>query len=1169
MESVDVDFEYERDAIDDANRVSVGASQSLYISGAAGESTAVLPSVLWHSTVSSISSLVDEIGDIDIFLSRELGWTEEHVAQVLSPEQRDGAAKIIYAIKVGKDADRAFLLADEAGFGKGRILMTVACWSKRQGHIPVVFTKYPSLFSNLWQDIQDLGQEETLGRPFIINESVSIVDLKNSDGKNIFGNISPKIHKATIQNSDTLPDGYGFIISTWSQLSVKESPKVNYLKRVFEHNRCCYIGDESHTAVTQSALISNNANILKDMAYSICDTSATSSRDIANMSSYRAVYPWLSDMKAEMFSMSDAYKIWVSEFSVEEAVKNGQMIRREMDTSGIELEVLYPQEEAIRKNTAIRDTFAHSVSLMADLSDAIKALCDEKNRDLPESELKTFETTNFFSRLSLLSLQLEACMVSEFSARLACDEHLEKNVKPLIILDMTMESSANAILNMDDAIDDAVEEQARDDEEDDCDMARKPMTIHDLMYLALERVMTYRFGKDRFSVAENENHEIADLYLKVKNAIAEFPEMPASPIDHVRDIIEAEGRKRFESGEIAKPWKVGELSGRTAQIVNGQYVKRTEDRNAVISKYNSDDYDAVIATSAGSTGGSMHHAANFKANKRRSGIEAIGCRNAIDRKQMWGRISRRGNLSLPRYQTLCTGTAYSMCRLALENAKAMRLNASVSGDKNHGLLTKGEDILSPAANNIARDFLLRNPSIASHLRIDMESQAAETEDSWFVKKLFGRSMMLPSEVVQRILNQFMKELERSNSYAANLTIDHLGDGWNISNSMTLVEPGEIKEDDTLSYFKGHIGLVEITREVEYQGLTTEDLPGLSSEKPAASYPALLHEGKQRHLTTFIPKWARSLKQALDAGKDTSAYPSIRRNPCVLENERIDKAQQILPLLGVGEGFVLPDKFGEQRPGIITNIRVPQNPFLWKEYIISYVVPGDNQTYMTDLFLMMDIPWVRHIDNDITRNRFQAPDNGKKQEKMTLLAGNMIRACSMASRIGVGRKVRYVDAENRERSGILVNQMEREKLLMSRLIVPTPVAAYRLIRDNKATLVYKSGSGKDLLSLNMDPQGNVFINMKGSARDQKILDKLRVILSGITGVKKSSNTFKVTQQDMGAALTAVTNQFNLTCTPSNRVPLLKILSDPMMSKDIDYEPTTQNRRVEDEWPTLGL
>lgn len=1140
-----------QDGVDDSRRIPVNASQSLYsgiVPPPPGDMT-VLSSAIWHGTVYAGTALSAEIGDLSSFLCRELGWTPEQLVRRLAPAQIDATVMIIHGLMNNDRRAHDFLLADEAGFGKGRVLMTVALWCCRNGILPVVLTKTTALFSNLWQDAIDIGAEDIFRRPFLINEHTQIVGL-NGQGT-IFGNISPKLHRSTIRDKKDLPDEFGLVMLTWSQLAAKTNAKLDWILHLGGTRRIMAIGDECHTAVSRSALIAQSAAKIRNVAIGSCDTSATSARHVMNMASYRNIYPWLADLPLHtMETMPHRHRAWLAEMSVQAAIRNGKMIRREIDRSGVVIDVIEPSQDVISDNKALSDYFGQTLSEMRELWKLVKAYVDSRNtaaemqaesigKTVPKSA-KMSVAGNFYARMDTICLQFDACVSADMAISLACQQLLE-GIQPTIILNMTMESAAKQILGIDSIVSDEGDAAPSSDEdaEDgpiDIDLANRPLTFPDILMLMLDNIVSIVVSKQKSRLDLNAvgMEPMLMRYERVASMIQNMPvEMPASPIDYIREGIIARGKALFAEKKIPWEWNVGEISGRTAYLKDGRYVRREEDMNETIIGYNSGFLDCIIMTAAGSTGGSMHHTAGPtpESNKRRrphSQIEVVGSRDPIERIQTRGRIARRGVISTPRYAILISGTPYSRCRLAIETAKEKMLNAAVSGVHRAGVENDAINMLSPAGDGVARDILISNPDLAEYLGIDL-IYADPNDETWHVRRLMGRSMLLPCDEAEKMMSRFLNGMKRESRHVRNIAVSQIGNGWEMSETMTLLEAGD-KHSHPQSIWFQDTGVATLTRKVPITGRTQMDLPPLAAEVP--DLPILKKRAETAllpYLESVKPLWAKSVKHALSVANKPGLFPNIKRNACVLERERYNRFMALMPHLKVGEAFILPDAMGEQRPAILTNISIPSNPLAWRRYSLDYIVPGDKTVYVTDLIPFLETESIYIADNAKARSRFPMTPEGERTETLFVLQGNIHRAILHASRADVGRKVEFGNTSGGFFSGIVLTRRERQAIMAAPLLVPSVDCAKSLL-----------AAGADLFCANSltirGTSSGIVIQVDTKGRN----GRLDVILAGICGCKANSASFPVPLNEVGRALEAVSFFYSIACASRHRPVMAQIM-----------------------------
>ena len=861
--------------VDSGMMEKINGYQARYVPFAEGDANAVVPISMWNGTVLALSAFQEKYGDVFPFLMNELGWSQSHLESALSPEQADAVALIIANAKEKEQSAREFMLCDEAGFGKGRILMTAAAWQIKNGIIPIIMTDSANLFSNLWQDVIDIGETETFQRFFIINESTPIEDITSPNGSVLFPNVSPKLLKDTIATGKTLPSGYGCVALTYSQINVRadKSKKVAFLQRLAENNKVAFVKDEGHNAVTYSANTSANITLLKKKAYASVDASATSSRHVVNMATYGSIYPWLSGRQFDLAGVSSHRQLWLSEMSVVKAVVAGQTIRRELDSTGVAIELVEPTQEMAEKHGVIHDQAAVILNQMLKISARVKSVCEKMNaRNMDKKDSADYTTVPFGMRRSIIANQLEACLNVPLAIKEAVS-CLKRGEKPFITLDMTMEGAVAAIFS------ENVPEDESDEQISDTDT---PFSIKDLMRITLDRCMEYKHKGEvqsftdvtltHFEHTLSVEDPVQNPYAEVLSMIEALPDMPASPIDAIRDGIEEEGRRLYETGVIKKPWRMGEASGRKRSFINGAYDLITKTKNAAISDFNFGTTDGLIATTAIAVGATAHNCAKFSDQRTRTQIEVVACRDPIKRTQMWGRTNRRGNLTTPLYRTLTTGTPNSLCNIAMQNAKCKHLRASVSGSMESNMLVDVLDILSTEGNRIARKFLIRNPHIAALCNVDGAS--GEDDDFQHVKKLFHASPLMSTDLMNRMMHFFHEEIAQSKARGVSFDVSSLGDNWSWSKEAVLIAP-----------FSGGLSARRIERPAIFSGLSSAQLPALAASDALATkaIAGLAHQEKRTaHLARYLPHYLKSVKMAFSAAKK-SEYEGVRRNPVILED----------------------------------------------------------------------------------------------------------------------------------------------------------------------------------------------------------------------------------------------------------------------------------------------
>ena len=124
----------------------------------------LIPVNMAGPTQDALSKLEDAVGDIDQFAANEWGYPNiKALHNALMGLQVDSVASAIYQIKQGKGV----VIADQTGIGKGRQAAAVIRWAAKNGHTPVFVTVKPSLFTDMYGDLADIGTSDV--QPFIMN----------------------------------------------------------------------------------------------------------------------------------------------------------------------------------------------------------------------------------------------------------------------------------------------------------------------------------------------------------------------------------------------------------------------------------------------------------------------------------------------------------------------------------------------------------------------------------------------------------------------------------------------------------------------------------------------------------------------------------------------------------------------------------------------------------------------------------------------------------------------------------------------------------------------------------------------------------------------------------------------------------------------------------------
>lgn len=429
-----------------------------------------------------LADSLEKIGDVDQFLVDNLGYSsKEELFSHLAAEQVDGVALAISQMSKGN----AFIIGDMTGVGKGRQAAALIRYAVNQGKKPIFFTQKPGLFSDMYRDLCDIGSTEL--RPFIL---ASVDDDRSGDISDAAGNVvyrrpSNKEKKRVMQyinEHDTLPDEYDYMVTTYSQIQngtmdydvkedgIHEKPKSykgkekasaveiqgqkrrDAIKILSRKN--FMILDESHTVAGQSGqggymqmLLQDDPNKVEGVTF----LSATFAKRADNMPLY-AMRTAISESGIKANDMIQAIAqggVTLQEIMSKQLVQSGQMIRREREFKGVNIDWLPVDEEADKvQREQFNEVAGIFSAIRAYQDDYIKPMITQMSDDLAElgsySEIKRgteamgVRNTPFASKMyNLVNQLLFALKADAVADRVIWN--LQNGFKPVISFTNTME----------------------------------------------------------------------------------------------------------------------------------------------------------------------------------------------------------------------------------------------------------------------------------------------------------------------------------------------------------------------------------------------------------------------------------------------------------------------------------------------------------------------------------------------------------------------------------------------------------------------------------------------------------------------------------------------------------------------------------------------------------
>lgn len=1038
-----------------------------------GTPIAMIPANLAAPTAKALARLVDEVGDIDEFTAGRLGWSVARMAEALSPEQVDAVALALHAA----DRGRGLIVADQTGLGKGRVMAAIIRASILSGRRVVFFTEKENLFSDIWRDLRDIGSDELVGRPFILNTGSRIVDTASPDSEVLHMSLKPAELKKVIA-AGVPPEGYSLFLATYSQLN-RPGPKVDFLAACVEGGHA--IVDECHNAAGDSATSAGIGRIMETSSSSTY-SSATFARGAENLATYRPVLP-PSLREADLVHLYKAGGHAFAEALSQALAEEGVLIRREHDLSNIRIEVR-DDLSRIERNRSYADSLSPILADLARLSRIVDALADrqnEQNEDVVAGAKNAAErkalkekwyTINFGSCLSGIMRQFQTALEVDHCVE-TCVEALRNDVKPVVVIETTMEALMRQLAEAAEKADPDVAEaepaeDVADGDDGPAEEGERPPEFRDALRLMVDRMSQLIVKRDKADPERvpAEHDDVEALRASLLDRIETFPQLPFSPIDEVRNRVEAAGRYLFEQGEIPAPWVMDEISARGMKVERGRYVPMPpRDRNTVIAGFNGGRIDGLVLTRAGSTGLSLHSSVKVADQRQRLMIEHQIAANVVERVQFWGRVNRRGQANEPAFVTLSTGLPMQARPLAMQNKKVAALSANVSGSADNATSMDVPDILDTIGNEIARSLLEERPSLAERMCIAMKVDAEEAEaELYFVNKILQRLVLLSSDEQDALFAE-MLDLYGDRVREMHAVGRHPHGSRELDGSWRVVEretfAGSDGQDGEVFGRPVFLTTIETLRETKplrrpdvvaaiYEANVRLEAGSRASREYGLFEEDVLHLKAMREslLGDALPRRFESIRQALNAQGANSVK---------IADARFRRFREILAYVRPGLSLSAPDEDGRQMTGVVVDVRRPSvdELHLPGRWMVRYVLPGDEKpreisiaTLVREQNYNLNEP-MQGRPLDYGWPNFDMIPGGRVKVERKILDGNLVAAVRTAAESSegtFGSAVAFVGEDGVRRKGVLIPKSKQNRLQNLPGYTAVPEVAVAVLRS---------------------------------------------------------------------------------------------------------------------------
>lgn len=771
------------------------------------ENPFTLKAVMPADQQEAVNKNLEKLGDADQFLVDELGYNDkEDLYSHLAAEQVDSVALALQQAKKGN----AFIIGDMTGIGKGRQAASLIRYAKKQGQVPVYFTKTAGLLSDVYRDLVDIGSPDL--RPFVFG-SAKEAAITDSDGKVVFSLPSKSEVKRVldyIEKNGKLPEEYDYVLTTYSQVSngvyefdengARKEKKLakgkkfgaaalsgqrrrDAIEKLMDN--AYLILDESHTAGGNSGQGNYFQHIIQK-AKNVTFFSATFAKRPDNMPIY-ALRTAMNEGGMKSSDLIDAVKrggAILQEIMSQTLTQCGQMIRRERDMTGVTIDwKAIDDPERVQEQ---REQYDSIIGLFNDIINFqkkyVSSYVDERNEELAAIQSTIgikkgtaalgIKNQPFASKAFNTVQQVLLSLKAKSAAERAID-YLKQGMKPVIALNNTNESQTGNL--------------ALGEEMDAPDLGTS-------LKKGLEGTLRYT-QKDAKDNSESGYIKLSDLGDEAVEAYHELEKkieqtstgLSLSPIDVIKNELQKAG------------YKVGELTGRQTEFVyndNGTVtkVKRADtDKKKLAREFNDGQIDALILNKSAATGISLHASSKYKDQKKRVMIVAQQQLDVNDEVQMRGRIDRTGQVARGAYEYVVSLIPAEQRLLMMFKAKLKSLDANTtSSQKSKFNEMEVADITNKYGDKVVKEYMAEHLDLYARMadpfgweksngddlsRIDPQTLVAsggdvgDGEAGADASKLLGRMALLKvseqEKMLQEIGELYANEIQRLNEMGEN------------------------------------------------------------------------------------------------------------------------------------------------------------------------------------------------------------------------------------------------------------------------------------------------------------------------------------------------------------------------------------------------------------------
>lgn len=944
--------------------------------------------------------------------------------------------------------------------------------------------------------------------------------------------------------------------------------------------------DESHNAAGHTSTTNENVGVAVTNAQSVLYSSATFAKDIHSFNIYSRVFP--SGMNtAEIGDALAKGGEPLQEILSVGLAEDGRMIRREHDNSNVEFRIAHDHAR-LERNEAWANSLAKVLASMSVLSgeitDQVNALNAKHMATLQQSMAQAgnakkvtrsigVEYTNFSSRFYTINRTFMMAIKADLAAEKAIEAR-QAGRKPILTVENTMESVladmlANDLLaDMNDVEEsgdlpdaalahepgtqaDPLSGLMTDPLEEALDSAagtaqqgksvKRKKTVNTGKYLGFKDILRkyadnifYAWEvkyKDKKVVSKKRMNlhrpELAEAVKAVYELIEDMPDVPLSPIDAVREKIEAHGYK-FE-----------ELSGRKLRVETNpdgthsitRFTK--DDRISIVDGFNDGTTDVLLLTKSGSTGISVHAGAKFLDQSQRELIEWQPISTVVGRQQSHGRHNRKDQVTPPMVTLLSSMLPGEMRLQMMQNTALRKISAMTSGNADNAAIDETvPDLLNKVGNEICLRWIENNPQTAKMMGVKLpenaEGLAIATSGTRWVDALTGRINMLEVHDQRRVYKEIDVEFKALiEQYELEGRNPLKSSQFDIKAKTVRTQLFQVSQTQDDSVFSEPVVASEIEYEVVAPGLSVEDLFNECEAGRNALYSAWGGADWVENVRDAISKEVEATAPTLlNSRHKTLETALMDESPNAAKNfvQRADTLSNELALLCPGTFLNVSTSLWERELMLITGLSIPND----KRRLCS---ASEYRVHMksanTRKHVSMTVASLIHLGGKVSREltygsklydkychttaeRFEKEIRFKSQR--TILGGNLFRASVLADNARTGQAITYSDEKGVWRHAVLMPSSMRYESVMRNLHIdindPEMMAAM-IDQNEHVTITDSDNREKATYDIGRGKKGEVWVYLhKGSdssgwvMKSEKIVATLDGEFSGGRSLRKA-------------------------------------------------------------------